>query len=152
MILGGKYQLKGTAGGTILGCDPPKALALTWEFGGATSWVNVRLTPEGRKARLTLEHIAHKEGVGEEHFVKFGPGATGIGWDLALDGGLARHVGNPGLALDAKAFEAWTLSAEGKAFVRKCGEAWAEAYIASGANPEEARAQAERTISFYTGA
>jgi uncharacterized protein YndB with AHSA1/START domain len=149
--LGGKYQLQGNAGGTIARCDPPKALDLTWEFGGAMSWVNVRLTPEGRKARLTLEHIAHLTGPGEEHFKNFGPGATGIGWDLALDGGLARHVGNPGVALDPKAVEAWTLSAEGKAFVRKCGEAWAAAYIASGANPEEARAQAERTIAFYSG-
>jgi uncharacterized protein YndB with AHSA1/START domain len=149
--LGGKYQLQGNAGGTITRCDPPKALDLTWEFAGAMSWVNVRLTPEGRKARMTLEHIAHLAGPGEEHFKNFGPGATGIGWDLALDSGLARHVGNPGVALDPKAVEAWTLSAEGKAFVRKSGEAWAAAYIASGANPEEARAQAERTIAFYTG-
>ena len=44
-----------------------------------------------------------------------------------------------------------TLSTEGKAFIRKCGEAWGEAHVASGANPEEARAQAERTIAFYTG-
>jgi uncharacterized protein YndB with AHSA1/START domain len=149
--LGGRYQLKGNAGGTITRCDPPDALDLTWEFGGATSWVNLRLTREGGKARLTLEHIAHKDGIGEEHLKKYGPGATGIGWDLALDGGLKPHLTNPGVAIDPAAFEAWTLSTEGKAFVRKCGEAWCEAYIASGANPEEARAQAERTIAFYTG-
>ncbi len=149
--LGGRYQLQGNAGGAITRCDPPEALDLTWEFAGGTSWVNVRLTPDGKRARLTLEHIAHEDGIGKEHLEKYGPGATGIGWDLALQG-LKRHLPNPEVAIDPAAFEAWTLSSEGKAFVRECGEAWAEAYIASGANPETARAQAERTIAFYTGA
>jgi uncharacterized protein YndB with AHSA1/START domain len=149
--LGGRYQLKGNAGGTITRCQRPEALDLTWEFMGGTSWVNLRLAPEGKKARLTLEHIAHKDGIGEEHLKKFGPGATGVGWDLGLQG-LERHLAAPELAIDPAAFEAWTTSSEGKAFIRRCGEAWGEAYIASGADPEEARAQAERTIAFYTGA
>ena len=149
--LGGRYQLKGNAGGTITRCEPPQALDLTWEFGGGTSWVQVRLASLGQTARLTLEHIAHKDGIGEEHLKKFGPGATGIGWDLGLLG-LKRHLENRGAAVDPAEFEAWTLSEEGKAFVRRSGEAWAEAYIASGADPEEAHAQAERTIAFYTGA
>ena len=149
--LGGRYQLKGNAGGTITRCEPPQALDLTWEFGGGTSWVQVRLASLGQTARLTLEHIAHKDGIGEEHLKKFGPGATGIGWDLGLLG-LKRHLENQGAAVDPAEFEAWTLSEEGKAFVRRSGEAWAEAYIASGADPEEAHAQAERTIAFYTGA
>jgi len=148
--LGGRYQLKGNAGGTITRCDPPEALDLTWEFAGGTSWVNLRLTAAGEKARLTLEHIAHKDGIGEEHLKKYGPGATGVGWDLALHG-LKQYLGNPAVAIDPAAFEAWTQSSEGKAFVRSCGEAWSEAYIASGASPDEARAQAERTIAFYTG-
>ncbi|MFO7178650.1 MAG: SRPBCC family protein [Pseudomonadota bacterium] len=148
--VGGRYQLKGNAGGTITRCDPPEALDVTWEFMGGVSWVSVRLAREGDKARLTLEHIAHKEGIGEEHLKKYGPAATGIGWDLALEG-LRQHLASGGAALDPQAFQAWTLSAEGKAFVQKCGEAWAEAHIASGADPEEARAQAQRTIAFYTG-
>jgi uncharacterized protein YndB with AHSA1/START domain len=146
--LGGRYQLKGNAGGTITRCDPPEALDLTWEFGGGTSWVNLRLAPEGQKARLMLEHIAHTDGIGEEHLKQYGPGATGVGWDLGLHG-LKQHLANPEVA-DPAAFEAWTLSTEGKAFIRTCGEAWGEAHIASGANPEEARAQAERTIAAYT--
>jgi uncharacterized protein YndB with AHSA1/START domain len=44
--LGGRYQLQGNAGGTITRCDPPEAFDVTWEFGGATSWVAVRLTPD----------------------------------------------------------------------------------------------------------
>ena len=147
--LGGRYQLQGNAGGTITRCDPPGALDLTWEFGGATSWVNVRLTREGRGARLVLEHIAHRDAIGKEHLEKFGPGAVGIGWDLALHG-LAQHLGTGGAAVDRVAFEAWTRSGEGKAFIRTCGEAWGAAHAASGEAAEEARAKAERTIAFYT--
>jgi uncharacterized protein YndB with AHSA1/START domain len=149
--LGGRYQLEGNAGGTIVRCDPPEALDVTWEFGGSTTWVNVRLTPEGEGARLTLEHIAPRDGVGEEHLKKYGPGAVGIGWDLTFHG-LERHLAAPGVALDHAAAHAWTQSSEGKAFMRASGEAWAAAHAASGEDAGEARAKAERTIGFYTGA
>ncbi|MBX3217739.1 MAG: SRPBCC family protein [Labilithrix sp.] len=149
--LGGRYQLKGNASGTITRCDPPRALDVTWEFGGATSWVTVRLTPDGTRARLTLEHIAHRDGVGKDHLEKFGPGAVGVGWDLGLHG-LGLHVAEPGATIDPAAFEAWSMSSEGKAAIRATGEAWAAAHAASGADAGEARAQAERTIAFYTGA
>ena len=56
--LGGRYQLKGNAGGTITACTPPGHFAATWEFGGATSWIDVKLAAERDKARLTLEHTA----------------------------------------------------------------------------------------------
>lgn len=148
--LGGRYQLKGNAGGKITRCEAPEALDLTWEFAGATSWVNLRLTRDGNKARLTLEHIAHRGGIGEEHLKKFGPGAVGVGWDLAFHG-LGWHIADPEKAIDPAAAEAWSLSDEGKAFSRASGEAWGDAHAASGEDPEEARARAERTIAFYTG-
>jgi uncharacterized protein YndB with AHSA1/START domain len=148
--LGGRYKIQGNAEGSITRCDPPRALDLTWEFGGGTSWVTVRLTPEGQKARLTLEHIAHREGIGEDHLKKFGPGAVGIGWDLWLHG-LGQHLTDPAFAVDPATAEAWLLSTEGRAFVRGSGDAWCAAHAASGADPEEARAQSERTITFYTG-
>lgn len=149
--LGGRYQLKGNAGGTITRCERPNALDVTWEFMGGTSWVNVRLARDGAKARLTLEHIAHKEGIGEEHLKQFGPGAVGIGWDLGLYG-LERHLLDPAAPRDQKAIDVWVASTEGKAFMRASGEAWGEAHAASGENPDEARAKAERTIAAYTGA
>jgi uncharacterized protein YndB with AHSA1/START domain len=148
--LGGRYQLEGNAEGTITRCDPPEALDLTWEFGGGTSWVTVRLAPDGERARLTLEHIAPKDGIGEEHFEKFGPGAAGVGWDLGLHG-LARHLADPGATVDQAAVEAWSQSSEGKTFMRRSGEAWGTAHAAAGEDPEEARAKAQRTIAFYTG-
>jgi uncharacterized protein YndB with AHSA1/START domain len=148
--LGGRYQLEGNAGGTITRCDPPSALDVTWEYAGATSWVNVRLAPDGKRARLTLEHIAHRDGIGEEHLKQFGPGAVGIGWDLALYG-LELHLPAPDKPLDRAAIDAWTTSSDGKAFMRGSGEAWGAAHAASGEDPDEARAKAERTIAAYTG-
>jgi uncharacterized protein YndB with AHSA1/START domain len=148
--LGGRYQLKGNAGGTITRCERPEALDVTWEFMGGTSWVNLRLAPDGKQARLTLEHIAHKDGIGEEHLKKYGPGAVGIGWDLGLYG-LERHLADPAAALDHEAVEAWTKSTDGKVFMRGSGEGWGAAHAASGEDAEEARAQAERTIAAYTG-
>jgi hypothetical protein len=35
--------------------------------------------------------------------------------------------------------------------MRASGEAWGTAHAASGEDPAEARAKAERTIAFYTG-
>jgi uncharacterized protein YndB with AHSA1/START domain len=149
--VGGRYQLKGNAGGTITRCERPEALDLTWEMMGGTSWVNLRITPDGENARLVLEHIAHTDGIGEEHMKKFGPGAVGVGWDLSLHG-LERHLMDPSVPIDPAAFEAWTTSSEGKAFVRGSGEAWGQAHAESGEDEAEARARAERTIAFYTGA
>lgn len=148
--VGGRYQLQGNAGGTIVRCDRPEALEITWEYGGGTSWVNVRLTRDGARARFTLEHIAHRDGVGEAHLKQFGPGAVGIGWDLMLNG-LATHVAAPAVPADRAAFEAWARSDDGKAFMRASGEAWGTADAGAGENRDEARARAERTIAFYTG-
>lgn len=150
LALGGRYQIKGNAGGTITRCEPPSALELTWEIMGGVSWVNVHLEAVGEKARLTLEHIAHKDGVGEEHLERFGPGAVGVGWDLSLHG-LERHLLDSSAALTHEAVEAWSVSDEGKAFVRESGLAWGAAHAESGEEPERARAMAERTIAFYTG-
>ena len=151
LTLGGRYQLKGNAGGTITRCERPTALDVTWEAMGSTSWVNVRLTPDGSKARFTLEHIAHKDGIGEEHLKQFGPGAVGIGWDLGLFG-LERHLLAPAVPRDQQWVETWLVSSDGKGFMRASGNAWGEAHAASGEDPDEARAKAERTIAAYTGA
>lgn len=147
---GGRFQLKHNAEGTIERCDPPEALDLTWEFGGATSWVRIRLGSEPRGARITLEHISHLDGVGAEHFKQFGPAAGGSGWDLGFEG-LRRHLAGMEAPVEPEAAQAWMMSEEGKAFLRASGEAWAEAHIAAGERAEEARARAERTIAFYTG-
>ncbi len=85
--LGGHYQLEGNAGGTITACDAPHHLAVTWEFGGEVTWVEVHLTPSGDDTTLRLEHTA----LIDERWKEFGPGAVGIGWDLTLVA-LAEHL------------------------------------------------------------
>ena len=143
--LGGRYQLKGNAGGTITACAPPTHFAATWEFGSGTSWIDVRLAAESGKARMTLEHTVP----GDDHWNRFGPAAVGVGWDLGLSG-LARHLAT-GAAADRAVAQAWMGSPNGKEFMRQCGEAWCSAHVASGVDPASAKERAERTIAFYRG-
>ena len=65
--------------------------ALTWEFGGDVSWVDVRFSEEETsRARLTLTYtVLHSE-----HWREYGPGATGVGWESGLMG-LAVHIAHP---------------------------------------------------------
>jgi uncharacterized protein YndB with AHSA1/START domain len=145
--LGGRYQFEGNAGGTIERCDPPNSFAATWEFGGEVSWIEVRLAeqPEGR-TRFELEHVAH---VADERWAQFGPGAVGVGWDLALVG-LARHMSG-GAPMDPQQGAAWAASDEGREFISLSSEQWCQASITAGTPVAEAQAAAARTVAFYTG-
>ena len=142
---GGKYQLKGNAGGTITACTPPTHFAATWEFGGAVSWIDVTLAAVRSQARLTLEHTA----IIEDHWNRFGPGAVGIGWDLAI-AGLERYVAT-GAAVDHATAEAWMGSPAGKDFMTNSGCYWRAAHVASGVDPDTAKQSSDRTIAFYRG-
>ncbi|MDF2979196.1 MAG: hypothetical protein K0S40_3924 [Actinomycetospora sp.] len=142
--LGGRYQLEGNAGGTITACDPPRSFDATWEYGGATSWIEVRVETDDAGARCTLSHIARVD----DHWRTYGPGAAGIGWDLGLLG-LAAHVEGGGTAPGQA--EAWSTSDEGRGFITRAGRAWAVADTLAGCGPEDADARADRTIAFYTG-
>ena len=145
--LGGHYQLEGNASGTITACEPPRRLSVTWEFGAQVSWVNVSVAPEGEGARLELEHIVPVD----DHWAKFGPGAVGVGWELALAAGLARHLASSGAAVDREEAAAWSASDEGKAFAAQSSAAWGRAHVASGEDETVAGAQADRTTAAYTG-
>ncbi len=147
---GGRYQLEGNAGGTILRCTAPEVLDVTWEFGGQVSWVQLRLAQEDQGTRLTLEHLVPKDDKSEEHWKQYGPGATGVGWDLGFLG-LALHLDSGGKAIDQDKNNAWMVSDAGKAFMRTSAEAWREAHVKAGENPEVAKAMAQRTAAFYTG-
>ncbi|MEU9837012.1 SRPBCC family protein [Streptosporangium sp. NPDC048047] len=140
---GGHYQIQGNAGGEILACEPPRHLRLTWVFGGATSEVEVRLAEDGDATRLELRHTA---AVPPEMWDRYGPGAVGLGWDLALLG-LVLHLRTGEPVSDPEGFGR---SPEGAAFIAASGRAWGEAHRAAGATEEEAAAAAERTIAFYT--
>ena len=144
---GGRYRLEGNASGTIERCDPPNSFAATWEFGGQSSWIQVRLAEQpGGRIRLELEHVAH---VADELWAQFGPGAVGIGWDLTLMG-LARHVSGDE-PVDPQQAAAWMGSDDGRQFITLSNELWCQASITAGTPATDAWAAAERTIAFYAG-
>lgn len=145
---GGRYALQGNASGTIRRCEPPHSLDATWEFGGETSWVELRLAPEADdRTRFTLEHIAH---VDDERWAQFGPGAVGLGWDGALLG-LALYITTGAEMPEPEVVQAWLASDEGRRFHELGSQRWAEASIAAGTDPAEAEAAAARTTGAYTG-
>ncbi len=146
---GGRYQFEGNAGGSILRCDAAVALDVTWEYGGQVSWVHLRLEPVESGTRLTLEHLIPRDDASEEHWAQYGPGATGVGWDLSFLG-LALHL-HSGEAVDQEESNAWMASEEGKAFMRTSADLWGQAHKEAGESPEVADAMAGRTAAGYTG-
>ncbi|BCJ40275.1 activator of HSP90 ATPase [Actinoplanes ianthinogenes] len=143
---GGKYQFEGQAGGTITRCDKPRSVAATWEFGGQVSWVEVRLTPAGDgRTRFELEHTAPID----DHWDQFGPGAVGIGWDMAV-WGLANHLAHPDAPIDKDQAMAWMLSADGRQFMKLSSDAWAAADLALGTDPDDVTRRAAATYAAYT--
>lgn len=144
---GGRYQIEGNASGTIERCDPPESFAATWEIGGQTSWIEVRLTaePDGR-TRLEIEHIAPPD---DGTWAEFGPGAVGVGWDLILMG-LATHL-TSGAGLNPQDSAAWMASGPGREFITLSSGYWRDANLAAGADPATARVAADRTTAAYTG-
>ncbi|MBF6132685.1 SRPBCC family protein [Nocardia otitidiscaviarum] len=145
--LGGKYQIEGNAGGVVEECDEPRRFAITWVFNDQTSWVQVTLAPDGDGTRLELVHEAP---VDPEFWERFGPGAVGVGWDLALMG-LGEHLAT-GRPMDPALTQTFHETPEGRAFIEAAARGWAEAAIGDGEDPAAARAAADRTIAFYTGA
>jgi uncharacterized protein YndB with AHSA1/START domain len=142
---GGRYQLEGNAGGEILRCEPPRLVRVTWVFGDAPpSEVEIRLSPgDHDDTVLDLEHTMTVTSL----WTEFGPGAVGVGWDMALLG-LGRHLSGH----ERNDAESWAQSAEAREFMTRSSQAWGAAYEACGATPAEAEAAAEHTTRFYTGA
>ncbi len=142
---GGRYQLKGNAGGVVEQCQEPDTFTVTWEFGEMTSWLAVTLTPDGAGTRLELAHEAH---VDPTMWGQFGPGAVGVGWDLALLA-LGPHV-NTGAQVDPETAVTFPATPEGREFIRLAATAWADAAIGDGDEPGAAHEAAGRTFAFYT--
>jgi uncharacterized protein YndB with AHSA1/START domain len=144
--LGGHYQLEGNAGGTIEECVPRQRIAVTWEYAGDVSWVVATLSGDDSGSTLHVEHIAHVEA---QRWQEFGPGAVGIGWDSMLLG-LTLHL-ESGDGMDRDVAAAWVASEDGRAFMRRSGEAWRRAQVEAGEDEASARAAADRCIAAYLG-
>jgi uncharacterized protein YndB with AHSA1/START domain len=147
LTVGGTYQLERNAGGTIQTCEPPRRFTATWEYGGNVSWIELRIIEEGDdRARMELDHIAH---VDDDMWPQFGPGAVGLGWDLALVG-LAIHTATKA-AIPPDFENQWVPSEDGKRFIRLAGEEWYRAQVTWGDDPAVARSAADNTIAAYLG-
>lgn len=147
---GGRYRLEGNASGTIELCQPPARIGVTWEFGGNLSWVDVEVARATAGTALRLEHSMTLDDAPEEHWRKFGPGATGVGWDMSIVG-LAAHL-DPGCPSGVrKAGEDWLGTEGGKGFIRHCADKWREAHVASGESREIAKTMADNTAAAYLG-
>ena len=147
---GGKYQIEGNAGGTIITCDQPKALHLTWEMQGNVSWVMVTLEKDGDKTKLTLQHIAPITPDAEAFWDQYGPGAVGVGWDLSLLA-LDQYV-RTGVQVNTPENLEKLQSAEGVEMIKVSSRGWRDASIAYGTAVEKADAAEAATTAFYTGA
>jgi uncharacterized protein YndB with AHSA1/START domain len=138
--VGGKFQLKGNAGGDILHCEPPRLLRVT--FGGPTSIVELRLAARGKgNTVLELEHTVPIE------IARSGAGSiyVGPGWDgaiLALDLFLRGQISaDPSAAAS---------SPEGQEFSRQSVHAWASVAQASKtATAEEIAAATQVALSQF---
>jgi uncharacterized protein YndB with AHSA1/START domain len=132
---GGTFQIQGNAGGEIRRCEPPAALSLT--FGGPDSIVDLRLTPDGERTTLVLEHAVPLAMAGSGAGALYpGPGWDGafLGLGIHLRGGV---IGDPFEAantpemieFNAGSIDRWTgvVEASGTATAEQLAEARAVA-------------------------
>lgn len=145
LSLGGQYQIEGNASGTVTACDEPRNFALTWEFGGQISWLTVTLSPADGGTRL---EVVHEAPVDLEFWAQYGPGATGVGWDLSLLG-LGWHL-EGGVPEEGRDPDAFASTEPGIAFVRHAAMDWSDAAISDGDESGPAREAAENTVTGYT--
>jgi uncharacterized protein YndB with AHSA1/START domain len=138
--VGGTFQLEGNAGGEILSCERPRLLRVT--FGGPTSVVELRLTPNGdAETLLELEHTVPME------IARSAAGAlyVGPGWDGALMG-LDLYLRGE-VPDDPRAMAS---SPEVQEFSKQSAHAWSAAVESSGAaGADEIAAATEASIAHF---
>lgn len=142
---GGHYSLKGNASGTILSCVPNSSIALTWEFAGNMSWMDLAFVATSEEnTDLTIAHTS----LFSPHWDQYGAGATGVGWEMALMG-FSHYILDPSYAeFDEEAF---ITSDTGIEFIEGSCKGWAAASIDGGIDSEIAHAAARQTSAFYRG-
>lgn len=138
----GRFSVQNNASGIVEICNPPSNYRVTWEFGGGTSWVEVHVTEAGEaRSRLELSHISPLN----KHWEEYGAGAGGVGWDMSF-AGLSYFLRG------IKVGEEWFGQDETKEYLTKCSEAWGDAAIEGGEDPEVAKSAVKRTTAFYVPA
>ncbi|GAA4365111.1 SRPBCC domain-containing protein [Paeniglutamicibacter cryotolerans] len=142
---GGTYAIANNATGTIERCQAPLGFSVSWEYEGELSRVGVRLDAREDATTLRLEHVCDIDG---EVYPEYGPGAIGIGWDLALLG-LAQHLFQ-GASVPPET-TGWIKDPAALEFMEGSSRAWADASIAAGSEEHHARMAQERCTTAYVG-
>ena len=138
--VGGTFQIEGNVGGEIRRCEPPHRLSVTW--GGPVSLVHLRLSADGDRTVLDLEHTVPVELAGS------GAGALWVGprWDVTVLA-LARFL--QGIEVEDPA--GWENTVEVQRYSERTITAWSEVVEASGtAGAEELAAAVEMARAQFT--
>lgn len=145
LTLGGRYTL--TSSGTegdIQRCEPPRHLAITWEYQGDVSHVYVDLIPAAEEQTvLRLVHHCPPD----DRWETYGPAAAGVGWEGSLRALSLYLAGDARCAPDA--MEQFASTHEGQELTSRAAEAWAWADRAAGTPASDAEGRALRTATFY---
>ena len=127
--LGGTFQLEGNVGGEIRRCEPPSHLTVTW--GMPASLVHLRLSADGDRTLLELEHTVPLEFAGSTAGALY----VGPGWDVTVLA-LANHL--RGEDVDDPA--AWENTLEVQRYSERTIAAWADVAAAGGASADDVAA------------
>jgi uncharacterized protein YndB with AHSA1/START domain len=146
--VGGAFRLEGSAHGTILRCEPLRMFRLTWAYGrGAADFggseVEVRLT-DGGDGRTVFE-LEQTTAYDRDTWDEFGPGLSGVGWDLLV---LELTLHLRGEVRDATP-SPWQVSPDAARFIERSSRAWGVANEDAGASPADAATAMHNTTSFY---
>lgn len=149
--LGGRFAVEDNASGTVERCVEPGAggdgeVQLSWEFGADVSQVVVRVG-EATTPGASLWSLEHRGTLPQEFWHTYGPGAGGVGWDLALLG-LAHHLRTRSTVPPEQSL--WVTTPAAAEFIAGSSQAWARASVTAGTREDLAMAAARRTTSFYT--
>lgn len=142
------FRAAGGVRGRILEVDPPHLVELTWEYGDSADSLEIRLDPQD-DGTTELRLIQSAE-LPAEVFDAYGPGATALGWDIALLGLVAHTDAWEELQLSVPApSPAWLQSPAGREHVRAWSIRWAAASVAAGTDVDAARRAEVETTRAY---
>lgn len=140
LAVGGAFEVTGQANGTVLACDAPSRLQIS--YGGPESIVTVSLADAAAGAELVLEHsvpIETARSVAGSLFV-------GPGWDDALVA-LRLHLDGTGSGDPA----ADAASPERMAYAQAAIDRWADAARAAGAGEDDIAGMIAMVQGAYAG-
>jgi uncharacterized protein YndB with AHSA1/START domain len=122
---GGRFEIKGNAGGEIVTCEPPRRLSLTWIYGDRpVDEVELTLSPTADGGTLLeLEHATVLDSVEWEGTLVDVIAGVGSGWELPLMYALPAYL--RGELPDAPAEEWFVIDDAVKEADRRAAEAWA---------------------------